>query len=150
MKKLTFLVILLLVGACKKPAEYIDPDLDKMFLYENRSFSLRFPTQEWKLIPMQGTDSYVGIYERGNDKIYFDYGWYNGKIDKNQNPKPVYYEETTINGSKAVIAKVKDDAGELLRAIIYHEDKMNSTALSILNPTNEQEIIRIFRTHQFK
>jgi len=148
MKKALFLLLMIaFVSACNKSAE---PDLSKMFLYENRAFSLYFPTQDWKLMPLQGIDSYFGYYEKGNDKIYFDHGWYNGVIDKNANPKPLYYEETRINGNKAVIAKEQGSTGVSLRVIIYHKDKMNSTALSILNPTDEQEIISIFRTHQFK
>ncbi|MBA4853815.1 hypothetical protein [Emticicia sp. BO119] len=149
MKNVIFLFLLLAV-ACHKGVEPKDPDWEKMFLIENQSFSLRFPTQDWKLVQLQGTDSYVGYFERGEDKIYFDHGWYNGDISKNSNPKPLYYEETTIDGNKAVIAKQKEDNGVLLRAIIYHRDKMNSTAFYITNPGNEQEIIRIFRTHQFK
>jgi hypothetical protein len=149
MKNTLFLLLLLSVMACKKSDNYVDPDWDKMFAIENESFSLRFPTQDWKLVPLQGIDSYVGYFERGKDKIYFDYGWYNGKINKDSNPKPLYYEETTIDGHKAVIAKEQDANGILLRAIIY-QDNMTSTALSILNPGNEQEIIRIFKTHRFK
>lgn len=149
MKNITFLLLLVSALACKKPAEYVEPDWDKLFLIENKSFSLRFPTQDWKLVNQQGTDSYVGYFERGKDKIYFDHGWYNGTINKDSNPKPLYYEETTIEGHKAVIAKEKQDNGVLLRAIIY-QDNMTSTALSILNPGNEQEIIRIFKTHRFK
>ena len=144
---ISFFFLLTLV-ACNKS---VDPQAEAHpFLYENKSFSLRFPTQDWKLVPLQGTDSYVGYYENGMDKIYFDYGWYSGNIDKNKTPKPLSYEETTIDGCKAVIAKEQDEAGVLLRAIIYHKDKMNSTGLSILNPSNEQKIIRIFKTHQFK
>ncbi len=150
MKNVVFLILLLSVLACKKPAEYVDPDWDKLFLIESRSFSLRFPTQDWKLVNLQGTDSYVGYFERGADKIYFDHGWYNGDINKDSNPKPLYYEETTIDGNKAVIAKQQEENGVLLRAIIYHKDKMNSTALYITKPGNEQEIIRIFKTHRFK
>ena len=150
MKKLISFLALLTLLACNKSVEPKDPEWDKMFPIENQSFSLRFPTQDWKLVPLQGTDSYVGYFERGQDKIYFDHGWYNGNIDKNKNPKPLYYEETTINGSRAVIAKEQEDSGITLRAIIYHEDKRNSTALYSHDPGNEQEIIRIFRTHQFK
>lgn len=147
MKKALFLLLTIAVAsACNKGAE---PDLSKMFLYENRAFSLYFPTQDWKLVPLQGTDSYFGYYGKDNEKIYFDYGFYNGIIDKNASPKPLYYEETSINGNKAVIAKQQESTGVLLRVIIYNKDKKNSTALSILNPTNEKEIINIFRTHQF-
>jgi hypothetical protein len=149
MKNIAFLFLLLLV-ACNKSVEPRDPEWDKMFPIENLSFSLRFPTQDWKFVPQLGTDSYVGYFERGTDKIYFDHGWYNGDIDKNKSPKPLYYEETKINGSRAIIAKEQEDNGILLRAIVYHEDKRNSTSLAILNPSNDQEIIRIFRTHQFK
>lgn len=148
MKKAIFLLLIIaFAGACNKGDE---PDLSKMFLYENRAFSLHFPTQDWKLVPLQGTDSYVGYYGKDNEKIYFDYGWYNGIIDKNASPKPLYYEETSINGNRAVIAKQQESTGVLLRVIIYNKDEMNSTALSILNPTDEKEIIRIFKTHQFK
>lgn len=150
MKNITFLFLLLAIAACKKPSESIDPDWDKMFLIENQSFSLRFPTQDWKLVNQQGVDSYVGYYERGADKIYFDHGWYNGDIDKNSNPKPLYYEETKIDGNKAVIAKQQADNGIMLRALIYHKDKRNTTGFYILNPADEQEIIRIFKTHRFK
>lgn len=149
MKNIVFLLVLLSTLACKKPDEYVEPDWDKMFPIESRSFSLHFPTQDWKLVNLQGTDSYVGYFERGADRIYFDHGWYNGDINKDNNPKPLYYEETTIDGHRAVIAKEKQDNGVLLRAIIY-QDSMTSTALSILNPSNEQEIIRIFKTHRFK
>ena len=150
MKTILFLFLILLAAACNKPVEPKDPDWDKLFLIEAESFTLRFPTQDWKLVTLQGTDSYVGYFERGNDKIYFDHGWYNGEINKNSNPKPLYYEETKIDGNKAVIAKQQEDNGVLLRVIIYYKDKRTSTSLSIVNPTNEQEIIRIFRTHRFK
>lgn len=149
MKNAIFLFLLMFTAGCKEKVEPRDPEWDKMFPIENQSFSLRFPTQGWQLVPLQGTDSYVGYFERGTDRIYFDYGWYNGDINKNSNPKPLYYEETKINGRKAVIAKEQDNNGIILRTIIY-KDEMNSTALSILNPINEQEIIRIFKTHQFK
>ncbi|RFS15007.1 hypothetical protein [Emticicia sp. C21] len=149
MKNTVLLLVLLSALACKKPGEYVEPDWNKMFPIESRTFSLRFPTQDWKLVNQQGTDSYVGYFERGADKIYFDYGWYNGTINKDSNPKPLYYEETKIDGHKALIAKQPDGNDILLRAIIY-QDSMTSTALSILNPSNEQEIISIFKTHRFK
>ncbi|RYU93385.1 hypothetical protein [Emticicia agri] len=109
MKAITFLLLLFAIAACNKPAEYIDPEWDKLFPIENPAFSLRFPTQDWKLVPLQGIDSYVGYFERGSDKIYFDHGWYNGDINKDGNPKPLSYEETSINGKRAVIAKEKQD-----------------------------------------
>ena len=70
MKAITFLFLLFTIVACNKPAEYIDPEWDKLFPIENQAFSLRFPTQDWKLVPLQGIDSYVGYFERGSDKIY--------------------------------------------------------------------------------
>lgn len=150
MKNIIFLFLLVAVVACKKPSEPIDPDWDKLFLIEAQSFTLRFPTNDWKLVNQQGTDSYVGYFEKGGDKIYFDHGWYNSDINKNANPKPLYYEEAKIDGNKAVFAKQQEDNGILLRAIIYHPDKRTSTGFYILNPTNDQEIIRVFKTHRFK
>jgi len=151
MKNILLLFIVLSLVACRESVDS-EPDISRMFPVENRSFVLYFPTNDWKLVNQQGTDSYVGYFEKGNDKISFDYGWYNVIVHKDKNPNLISYQETTINGKSAVIAKEKTNKGFVISAIIRkgEEDRYTSTKLYCENPANEQEIIRVFRTHRFK
>ena len=151
MNKILLVLMVLSLVACRESVNP-DPDTSSMFPVENRSFVLYFPTDDWKLVNLQGIDSYVGYFERGGEKISFDYGWYNVIVHKDKNPDLLSYQETTINGKSAVIAKEKTSTGFVISAIIRkgEEDRYTSTKLYCENPKNEQEIIKIFRTHQFK
>ncbi len=151
MKNVKLLFVFLALAACKNSVE---PDVDTSAMYpvENNFFVLYFPTNDWKLVNQQGIDSFVGYFERGNEKIYFDYGWYNVNVNKDNNPNLLSYQQTTINNKSAIIAKEKTSSGVVLSVVIRkgEEDRYTSNKLYIQNPANEKEIIQIFKTHKFK
>lgn len=116
----------------------------------NKAFSINFPTSDWKLVNQQGIDSYVGYYERGTEKLYFDYGWYGGAANKE---KAAYYEEVKLEkcGCNAIIAKeTVIGMGTKLSALIFKENQQNRTKLYVWNPEDDQMFIKIFKTHVFK
>lgn len=126
------------------------PKTEAISYEKNPAFSINFPTPGWKLVNQQGIDSYVGYYENGKEKIYFDYGWYNSAVDRQ---KTTYYEEVKLKkcGCKAIIAKeTVVGIGTKLSALIFKEDKQNRTRLYVWNPEDDKMFISIFKTHLFK
>ncbi len=117
---------------------------------KNPAFSINFPSADWKLVNQQGFDSYVGYYENGKDKIYFDHGWYSGAADKE---KATYYEEVKLKkcGCDAIIAKeTVTGVGVKLSALIFKQGKQDRTQLYVWNPEDDEMFIKIFKTHRFK
>jgi len=151
MKTLSLFICVLVLLSCNKEKTGVElQEEDFKFKAENIAFSLAFPTDNWKITNLRGTDSYVGCYDNGVDSMFFDYGMYNGRIDKSRYTNPLYIEETTIDNCKALIVKEKNGNQTILSALIYKKNNIQSTALFVRNPKDDQKYIKIFKTHQFK
>jgi hypothetical protein len=147
MKILYFLGALLLLISCEKEqtASVYKNDV-------NTAFELT-TGEGWKFVGQQGIDSYVGYYFRTPDTIRFDCGMYGfAHIDSIQEePGSIHFEETEMNGSPGKISgtQVGDDYS-WTAYIQYETDTLMQNVLRIKNPSNDQEIITIFKSHKFK
>jgi hypothetical protein len=147
--KRTSLILALVVCALACGTDIL-PKNEAISHEKNPAFSINFPTADWKLVNQQGTDSYVGYYENGKEKIQFDYGWYSGYADRD---KATYYEEAKLKkcGCNATIFKQSmADGRTKLTALIYKPGMQNKTRLFVFDSEDDKKFIGIFKTHVFK
>ena len=146
--KYLFLSLIVIVLSCNTESEVL-PKNQAEFHEKNPMFIISFPTTDWKLVNQQGIDSYVGYYDNGTEKIYFDYGRYGRILDGS---KALYYEEFKLKkcACTAVISKESRTNGIVLSALIYKQDKPDRTVLYVWNPEDDEKFISIFKTHLFK
>lgn len=143
------LFVLLLLMVIALGCESVLPKKEAISHEMNPKFSLNFPASDWKLVNQQGTDSYVGYYTNGKEKIYFDSGWYGASLSRD---KSLYYEEVNLKkcDCNAVIAREKTANGTKLTALFFKQGKLDRTTLYVNNPQDEKMFIKIFKTHLFK
>ncbi|MGZ5244499.1 MAG: hypothetical protein ACXWDO_03940 [Bacteroidia bacterium] len=118
---------------------------------KNNEFEL-VSASDWTIINQQGIDSYVGYYQKGTQKISFDFGRFAFEsIDSIKNTSEMlYFEETVINGCDAKIFKEKTTDGIRLSAFIDKRDGEHMTWLYTFYSQDDQTIISIFKSHKFK
>jgi hypothetical protein len=121
-------------------------------MYTNDIFELA-SAKDWKLVNEQGTDSYVGYYFKAHDTIRFDCGWYGfGTLDEiKAEPNTFHFEEIEIDHCPSKIKGSLVGKNRWWYAFIQKQnDSMTKNVLYIKNPSNESEIIKIFKSHRFK
>lgn len=137
--------------------ESCEPDLaDLTKMIEARTFKVRVP-EDWIFREHQGIDTYVGELAGPTDTIVFDQGGllsFGTLSDVEKNRNTVTFVECTINSIPAIIHKEEipnwTNKDIRLSAYIDSGDSINLNRLYVLDPVEEETILNIFKSHQFK
>ncbi|MEM9831300.1 MAG: hypothetical protein AAF944_11730 [Bacteroidota bacterium] len=151
--KLCVSVFFMLIFSCSEgensAEDEVPAELTKV--QDTPFFELRTPL-DWTLEVGQGFDTYVGHFIGPEDEIFFDQGissfgtLHNIREDDNT----LSFEKTRVNGIPTVITKRNENDSVILFAYFDANDKVRLNKLYSIDPGDEDLVIKIFRTHQFK
>lgn len=119
-----------------------------------RTFTVNTP-QDWYLYEDSGIDTYVGRVAGPEDTIYFDQGYLSfGSLENiYEDENTILFQRLKVNGVQSVLHKEKRiaDSGEI-RLSIYIDagDGIRLNRMYVFDPEEEEKIIRIFLSHEFK
>jgi len=121
---------------------------------EARTFTVNTP-HNWNLFEDQGIDTYIGRIAGLKDTIYFDQGYLSfGSLENiYEDENTLLFRRLKIDGVPSILHKEKRiaDSGDI-RLSIYIDagDGIRLNRMYVFDPTDEEKIIRIFRSHQFR
>jgi hypothetical protein len=117
------------------------------------SFSIAFPKGAWKFVPLQGIDSYVGVFLVGKKdtlRLKFDLGYYSSKPDTS--PGYTVIREV-VNGKNALISFPANGAlGLTAISVDFGKSRTSDNRISLflcgrdLNTQKQKLALTIFRT----
>ena len=128
---------------------------NQSFTMEARTFTVRTPCG-WALYQDNGIDTYVGRIAGPRDTIYFDQGYLSfGSLDNiSKNENTIFFRKLSIDHVPAIIHKEyrDDDSDGYIRLSVYIDagDKQRLNRLYVFDPQDEDLILAIFQSHQFK
>ena len=150
-KSSVFLLPIFLLIGCKAENEF-DTFPQRI---DARTFSVHTP-QNWNLYEDSGIDTYVGRITGPSDIIYFDQGYlsFGGLENVNEGEHTLLFQRLEIDQVPSILHKerrVGDSDGDVrLSVYIDAGDEKKLNRLYVFDPEDEEQIIKIFRSHKFK
>ena len=113
-----------------------------------RVFKLEVPG-DWRIVKLQGTDSYVGGLTNGTDSLYFDYGSYSPAVG-DQDPDKHKFAIDTVNGlSASIVIPIVDGDGQIAMSVSNFRNAKNTFIIGGRNIKGTNTILRIFKSIMF-
>lgn len=108
-------------------------------------FTLTAPNN-WKAFTQIGFDSQVGGITNGSDTLFYDYGWYSYKFDKET--VATHYRQSRVLDNRPALLVIPKVQGQGIIGAYIEVDQINRLSL-YSRSRNEDKLIKIIESVKF-